>query len=74
MRQSGLFAMSQDFQLSNHSNDVFIHTRREPPQPQSEFAGDKFHISVLRDMVPQAFQVLTVLRNSWPGNDDTVCH
>ncbi|HID7510869.1 TPA: type III secretion system effector phosphothreonine lyase [Enterobacter hormaechei] len=61
IRQSGFFAMIQSFQLNNHSNDVFIHARRESPQSQGEFAGDKFHISVLKDMVPQAFQTLSGL-------------
>ncbi|EJA8275561.1 type III secretion system effector phosphothreonine lyase SpvC, partial [Salmonella enterica subsp. enterica serovar Enteritidis] len=61
MRQSGFFAMSQGFQLNNHGYDVFIHARRESPQSQGKFAGDKFHISVLRDMVPQAFQALSGL-------------
>lgn len=61
MRQSGFFAMSYGFRLNNYSNDVFIHARRESPQFQGEFAGDKFHISVLRDMVPQAFQALSGL-------------
>lgn len=61
MRQSGFFSMSQGFQLNSHGNDVFIHARREFPQSQGEFAGDKFHISVLRDMVPQAFQALSGL-------------
>ena len=61
MRQSGFFAMSQGFQLNNHSNDVFIHARREFPQSRGEFAGDKLHISVLRNMVPQAFKALSGL-------------
>ena len=61
MRQSGFFAMNLGFQLNNHSHDVFIHARRETPQCQGEFAGDKFHISVLGDMVPQAFQALSGL-------------
>lgn len=56
MRQSGFFAMSQGFQLNNHGYDVFIHARRESPQSQGKFAGDKFHISVLRDMVPEPRQ------------------
>lgn len=61
MRQSGFCAKRLGFQLNNHSNDVFIHARREYPQCQGDFAGDKFHISVLRDMVPQAFQALSGL-------------
>lgn len=61
VRQSGFFTMSQGFQLNNDSNDVFVHARRELPQSQGKFAGDKFHISVLKDNVPQAFKVLSGL-------------
>lgn len=61
MRQSSFFAMSQGFQLENHSDDVFIHARRENPLCKGEFTGDKFHISVQREQVPQAFQALSGL-------------
>lgn len=61
MRQSGFFSMSQGFRLNNSNDDVFIHALRESPQCQGEFAGDKLHISVLRDSVPQAFQALSGL-------------
>ncbi|EBS5119655.1 type III secretion system effector phosphothreonine lyase [Salmonella enterica subsp. enterica serovar Telelkebir] len=63
IRQSGFFSVSQihDFELNKNSDDVFIHARRQSPKYQGEFAGDKFHISVQREMVPQAFQALSGL-------------
>ncbi|MBP4050661.1 type III secretion system effector phosphothreonine lyase [Chromobacterium violaceum] len=61
MRQSGFFAMSQGFQLESHGGDVFMHAHREHPQCKGEFAGDKFHISVQPEQVPQAFQALSGL-------------
>ncbi|HGX3700675.1 TPA: type III secretion system effector phosphothreonine lyase [Escherichia coli] len=61
MRQIDLFSMSQGFQLNKNSNDVFIHACRHPPKNQGKFVGDKFHISVQKDMMPQAFQVLSGL-------------
>lgn len=61
MRQSGFACMSHGFMLSSGGQDVFMHARREQAQNQGEFAGDKFHLSVRRDLVPQAFQALSGL-------------
>ncbi|WP_392440476.1 type III secretion system effector phosphothreonine lyase EseH [Edwardsiella piscicida] len=61
IRQSGFFALSQGFRLSNASDDFFIHARRKAPQYRGEFIGDKFHISVQEQQVAQAFQALSGL-------------
>ncbi|AJX30504.1 type III secretion system effector phosphothreonine lyase [Burkholderia oklahomensis] len=61
MRQIGFASKSHGFMLENTDLDAFIHARREPPKCLGEFAGDKFHISVQREQVPQAFQALTGL-------------
>ncbi|WP_434626849.1 type III secretion system effector phosphothreonine lyase [Chromobacterium sp. CV08] len=61
MRQSGFSAVSNGFRMENHGGDVFMHARRENPQNLGEFAGDKFHISIHSEQVPQAFQALTGL-------------
>ncbi|WP_080172065.1 type III secretion system effector phosphothreonine lyase [Salmonella enterica] len=63
IRQSGFYSIiqSHDFLLNRDSDDVFIHACRQSPEYQGEFAGDKFHISVQREMVPQAFQALSGL-------------
>lgn len=63
IRQSGFYSIiqSHDFLLNKNSDDVFIHACRQSPKYQGEFAGDKFHISVQRDMLPQAFQALSGL-------------
>ncbi len=45
----------------NHSGDVFIHACRENPQSKGDFVGDKFHISIAREQVPLAFQILSGL-------------
>ncbi|WDC32317.1 type III secretion system effector phosphothreonine lyase (plasmid) [Escherichia albertii] len=61
IRQIDYFDMSQGFLLNTDSSDVFIHACRDTPKNQGKFAGDKFHISVQRDMMPQAFQLLSGL-------------
>lgn len=61
IRQSGFFAVSQGFRLHNHGDDAFIHACRENAHWKGEFSGDKFHISVRGEQVPQAFQVLSGL-------------
>ncbi|AUH51269.1 type III secretion system effector phosphothreonine lyase [Chromobacterium sp. ATCC 53434] len=61
MRQSGFCAVSNGFRMENHGGDVFMHARRENPQSLGEFAGDKFHISIQSEQVPQAFQALSSL-------------
>ncbi|EMF3283052.1 type III secretion system effector phosphothreonine lyase, partial [Shigella sonnei] len=53
--------MYQGFQIVNHSGDVFIHACRENPQSKGDFVGDKFHISIAREQVPLAFQILSGL-------------
>ncbi|HII1672696.1 TPA: type III secretion system effector phosphothreonine lyase [Salmonella enterica] len=61
MRQCGFFAMRQGFQLANRDEDVFIHARRENAHCKGNFSGDKFHISVLKEQMPQAFNALSGL-------------
>ncbi|WP_261640373.1 type III secretion system effector phosphothreonine lyase [Erwinia mallotivora] len=61
LRKCGFFTLSEGFQLNNHADDVFIHARRETPHCKGEFSGDKFHISVLGEQVPQAYQALSEL-------------
>lgn len=59
--QSGFFAISQGFRLYNHNEDIFVHACRETPHYKGAFSGDKFHISVLNEQLPQAFQALSGL-------------
>lgn len=61
IRKSGFCTLSQGFRLSNTSDNFFIHARRQEPQYKGEFIGDKFHISVQGQQVPQAFQALSEL-------------
>ncbi|EOW7406836.1 hypothetical protein [Salmonella enterica] len=63
IHQIGFYSVIQnhDFLLNKDSDDVFIHASRQSIKYQGEFAGDKFHISVQREMVPQAFQALSGL-------------
>lgn len=61
MRQCDIFAISQGFLLERNSIDVFIRAIRTPSKNQGKFVGDKFHTSVQRDMMPQAFQALSGL-------------
>ncbi len=61
MRQGGFASMSHGFMIENTGLDAFMHARREQPKCLGEFAGDKFHISVQREQVPEAFQALTGL-------------
>ncbi|EAA7243111.1 type III secretion system effector phosphothreonine lyase [Salmonella enterica] len=61
IRQCGFFAMRQGFQLVNNNEDCFIHARREDTDCKGNFSGDKFHISVLKEQMPQAFKALSGL-------------
>ncbi|ECG8588506.1 type III secretion system effector phosphothreonine lyase [Salmonella enterica subsp. salamae] len=61
IRQCGSFAMRQGFYLESDDKDVFIHARRENAHCKGNFSGDKFHISVLKEQMPQAFNALSGL-------------
>lgn len=61
IQSSGFATMSQGFFVSNIGDDAFIHARREMPQCQGEFDGEKFHISVQSEHVEKAFGTLSGL-------------
>lgn len=62
MQQSVFARLFQGYIVSNHKEkNVFIHAFRQGPLCEGPFCGDKFHISVRREQVPQAFQILSGL-------------
>jgi phosphothreonine lyase len=71
--QSGLDSIiqSHDFLLNKDSDSAFIYAFRQSPKYQGISDGDKFHISVQRDMLPQAFQALSGLLFSEDSPVDT---
>lgn len=70
-RTSGLIAVSHGFRFDTSGLDVFIHARREQPHCQGHFAGDKFHLSVERTLVPEVFRMLGGLLLSETSPIDT---
>ncbi|VVP27814.1 type III secretion system effector phosphothreonine lyase [Pseudomonas fluorescens] len=56
--RSGFNDRHNNFMLNNSGEDVFIHARREPAQCTGPFDGDKFHLSIKPDEVPEAFDAL----------------
>jgi phosphothreonine lyase len=60
MRKSGWGDLHNGFVL-NSGGDVFMHARRQRGRCAGVFDGDKFHISVAREAVPQAFDALSGL-------------
>lgn len=58
IRRSGFYERHNNFMLSNTGQDAFIHVRREPAHCAGSFDGDKFHISIKREEVSQAFNAL----------------
>ncbi|MBB6155169.1 phosphothreonine lyase [Pseudomonas sp. JAI115] len=49
------------FRIHNGWRDAFIHARRDAPPRDNRFAGDKLHLSVDREQVPQAFNAMASL-------------
>ncbi|SFL91781.1 hypothetical protein [Pseudomonas sp. NFACC46-3] len=61
MRESSFFQKHNDFIITNSVEDVFIHARRELSRCSGNFEGDKFHLSVHKQDVPDAFNALSSL-------------
>lgn len=61
MQQSGFATLANGFIINNNGNDVFMHARREYPEYNGDYVGDKIHINIHQNYVKEAFNLLSGL-------------